>query len=133
MPLKNLRAIKQAGSELLSHEPQSEAWMEKIEVLATKILTRNSFCRSNLQVSQDLYEVLKQAMIQSLIIQMDDRQIVQKLCFSLSEEDWENNTEAQRYLLYWTQGVKEGIIKKVLMLQAPPDRQLLQGACLPLS
>jgi hypothetical protein len=127
MMIRYLLKIKQALLALFNLEPRSEEWLLQIDVLTVCILERNSFCRSQLQVSEDLYEVLKKTMIQSLVIQMDDRWIMQKLCLEMPENLWKNNTDAQRCLLYWTQGVKESIIKKVLMLQAPPDKQLLQA------
>lgn len=123
MPLKNLLAIKQAASELLAHEPYSEVWMGKIEVLATKILTRNSFCRSSLQVSQDLYEAIIQEMVKSLFIQMTDQRIVQKLYLTLEEGQWKQHQKAQNHLMEWSSYMKESLSKKVLLRQPNPDEK----------
>jgi hypothetical protein len=123
MMIRYLLKIKQALLALFNLEPRSEEWLLQIDVLTVCILERNSFCRSQLQVSEDLYEVLKKTMIQSLVIQMDDQRIVQKLCFELNEEQWNQSPNAQSYLLEWGTNLKAHILKQVYMSKPNPDQR----------
>jgi hypothetical protein len=118
-----LLKVKRAGQALLNYELHSKEWLHQIDVLAGTILERNSFCRSQLQVSQDLYEVLKQTMAEPLIVQMADQRSVQKLCFELDEEQWNQNQDAQSYLLEWVTPLKEHILKQVYMSKPNPDQR----------